>query len=305
MIDVVIINWNSGSLLRACTQSLLSNDQKNLIRKIIIVDNFSNDHSQHQIPNDHRIILIQNNENLGFSKACNQGFLNAEADYVLLLNPDAEVLDNTLEAALECMNMHSNVDILGVQLLDERNGKVQSSCARFPKPSRFLFHSLGLSKLLPGVFHPPTLMTDWNHQESRYVDQVMGAFMFIRRTTFERIGYFDERFFVYYEELDFSLRLKKSGGKTYFNANIQALHKGGGTTASVVDFRLYLSLQSRLRYAKKNFSKLGYWMVLFSTCFIEPWMRLCLLIIQRNFKEISDLFKGYNRLVHAWFQNSK
>jgi GT2 family glycosyltransferase len=305
MIDVVIINWNSGSLLQACIHSLLSNDQKNLIAKIIIVDNFSTDHSQHQIPSDRRIVLIQNNENLGFSKACNQGFLIADADYVLLLNPDAAVLENTLDAAYECMNVHSNIDILGVQLLDERNGKIQSSCARFPKPARFLFHSLGLSKLFPGVFHPPTLMTDWNHQENRYVDQVMGAFMLIRRTTFDRIGYFDERFFVYYEELDFSLRLHQSGGKSYFNADIQALHKGGGTTASVVDFRLYLSLQSRLRYAKKHFSRPGYWTVLFSTCLIEPWMRLCLLIIQRNFKEIPELFKGYKRLVHAWFKNSK
>jgi GT2 family glycosyltransferase len=305
MIDVVIINWNSGNLLHACIDSLLSNDQSNLIAKIIIVDNFSNDDSQAQIPNDHRIKLIQNNENLGFSRACNQGFLMSDADYILLLNPDAEVLENSLASAVDFMHAHYNVDILGVQLLDERNGKVQTSCARFPKPYRFLSHSLGLSKLFPSVFHPPTLMTDWNHQESRYVDQVMGAFMFIRRNTFVRIGYFDERFFVYYEELDFSLRLHQSGGKSYFNADIQALHKGGGTTASVVDFRLYLSLQSRLRYAQKHFSWMGYRIVLLSTCFIEPWMRLCLLTIQRNFKEIPDLFKGYKRLVHSWLKKSE
>jgi GT2 family glycosyltransferase len=140
-------------------------------------------------------------------------------------------------------------------------------------------------------------MTDWKHQQSRFVDQVMGAFMFIRRDVFEKIGYFDERFFVYYEELDFSLRLFRAGGKTYYNANIQAIHTGMGTTDAVKAFRLFLSLKSRLQYAKKHFSYWGFAVVWFSTCFVECITRILMLLLKGRIAECGDVVRGYQMLI--------
>ncbi len=125
----------------------------------------------------------------------------------------------------------------------------------------------------------------------------MGAFMFMRLSIFERHGYFDERFFVYYEELDFSKRISASGGVIYFNSSIKATHSGGGTTNNVKAFRLFINLRSRLQYAKKHFSRLGYRFIWFCTCFIEPFTRIILLTLKGNFKEIPQIFEGYKLLV--------
>jgi GT2 family glycosyltransferase len=295
MIDVVIINWNSGSYLKKCVDSLLAYNQDTL-SSIVVIDNASTDDSMSHLPQNNPLVnRIINSENLGFSKACNQGFRQARAPYVLLLNPDATVLENTLPTALRYMQNNPDVDILGCQLHNEQ-GKVSPSCARFPKPHRYFFHAIGLCGLMPSVFHPPTLMTDWDHSSSRAVDQVMGAFMLMRRSIFDRIGYFDERYFVYYEELDFSLRLKQAGGVSYFNADIKSIHAGGGTTRGVLGYRLFLSLRSRLQYARKHFSLPGYCLVFVSTCLIEPLTRLAFILLRCKAKEISPWKEGYIRL---------
>ena len=297
MIDIIIVNWNSGDYLRKCVMSILAASSKqDLVSQIIIIDNASKDDSLSRLPHSTLITLIKNQYNAGFAKACNQGFLQSKAPYVLLLNPDAELMENTLCDSLAFMAENNHVDIMGCQLLDEK-GNITTSCARFPAPFRFLTDALGLSYLLPHLVKPALLMKDWNHKESRAVDQVMGAFMFMRRKVFEKIGYFDERFFVYYEELDFSKRLKDVGGISYFNASIQARHQGMGTTESVKAFRLFLNLNSRLKYAKKHFSFFGYLLVAFSVFPIEFASRFVLLLFKGRFAEVKDLLKGYRFLL--------
>jgi GT2 family glycosyltransferase len=124
----------------------------------------------------------------------------------------------------------------------------------------------------------------------------MGAFMFMRRSVFEKVGFFDEQFFVYFEEVDFSKRLSNIGGKSFFNADIKAVHSGEGTTRSVKAFRLFLNLKSRLLYAKKHFSFFGYASVWFCTYFIEPITRSSFLIASGKTNELHDLWKGYKFL---------
>jgi GT2 family glycosyltransferase len=142
-------------------------------------------------------------------------------------------------------------------------------------------------------------MTDWDHAESRFVDQVMGAFMFMRKEVFQKIGYFDERFFVYYEELDFSERLYQAGGKSFYTHSAKAIHTGGGTTHAVKAFRLFLNLRSRLQYAKKHFSYPGFLLVAFCSLLIEPFTRCLFLLLKGHFKEIGQVFKGYGQLFAA------
>jgi len=296
MVDIVIVNWNAGMLLKKCVESIIYTSNKSQISKIIIIDNHSADNSIKDLPYDEKILTINNSENLGFAKACNQGFKVCTAPYVLLLNPDTQLLENTIAECIRFMDSNKQIDILGCQLLDD-TGAVSPSCARFPTAFRIFIDAMGLPKIAPTLFSPAILMTEWDHLQSRYVDQVMGAFMFMHITVFEKLGYFDEQFFVYCEELDFSYRLAQAGGKTFYNADIKAIHSGMGTTENVKAFRLFLNLRSRLQYAKKHFSKMGYILVYFSTFTIEFISRFFYLLLSGRLREIKDLVSGYVLLI--------
>ncbi|MDP4283958.1 MAG: glycosyltransferase family 2 protein [Bacteroidota bacterium] len=298
MVDIVIINWNSNGYLQKCIHSILSSDNIHYVKMVYIIDNNSDDASVDHIQLNNKIEIIRNKENRGFAKGCNQGFKLCTAPYVLLLNPDTQLLNTTLEDCILFMGNETEIDILGCRLLND-NGKISPSCARFPTPVKLFMDSFGLPKVFPSIVKPAILMTEWDHKNSQYVNQVMGAFMFMRHSVFDKIGYFDERFFVYYEELDFSKRLFEFGGKSYFNTNISIIHSGEGTTKAVKGFRLFLNLHSRLQYARKHFSIAGYFLVWFCTFFIEPFSRTFLLLIRGEFKEISEIFKGYNLLIKS------
>ncbi len=296
MTDIVIVNWNSGDYLYKCIQSIFNTLNESLVNKIFIIDNHSSDDSLIKINANQKIEIIKNTNNRGFSKACNQGFRLCAAHYVLLLNPDTQLHESTLQDCMSFMDDRYDIDILGCHLINDENN-TSYSCARFPKPIRYFYDAMGLSKLAPSVFKPALLMTDWGHKESKKVDQVMGAFMFMRSSLFKKIGYFDERFFVYYEELDFSKRLTLSGGKSFYNYEISAIHSGEGTTSNVKSFRLYLNLQSRLQYSKKHFQFFGYCLVWLCTFCIEPFSRNIFLLLRGNIKEIKEVFNAYILLI--------
>ncbi|MEO8111164.1 MAG: glycosyltransferase family 2 protein [Ginsengibacter sp.] len=296
MVDIVIVNWNSRDYLYKCIETIFTKLNEEVVGKVFIIDNDSSDESLKKINRREKILIVENKQNNGFSKACNQGFKLCTSPYILLLNPDTQLFETTLSQCISFMSSHLDIDILGCQLLND-NGDVSYSCARFPTPLRYFYDMTGLSKVAPKIFTPAVLMTDWDHKESRKVNQVMGAFMFMRLSIFKQLGYFDERFFVYYEELDFSKRLYDAGGVSYFDAAIQARHIGGGTTNNVKAFRLFLNLRSRLQYSKKHFSLTGYIVVRFCTFFIEPVTRLISLLLKGKFEEIKAAFKGYSLLL--------
>ena len=296
MVDIVIVNWNSGAYLKKCIDSIFIEQNKAFIDRVILIDNNSIDNSIQSISPNNKIEWVINTSNLGFSKACNQGFRLCNAPFVLLLNPDTVLFENTIKDCIGFMQVNNSIDILGCRLLNDE-GYTTPTCSRFPTALHIFFDATGFSKIAPAVFTPATIMTDWKHDGSRYVDQVMGAFMFMKKNIFEKNGYFDERFFVYYEEVDFSKRVASCGGKTFYNHSISAIHSGEGTTQSVKGFRLFLNLQSRLLYARKNFTDLGYTLVWFSTFFIEPVSRIIFLLLKARWHELPELFKGYKLLV--------
>ena len=298
MVDIVIVNWNAGKYLLDCVNSINTEVNQPYFNRIIIIDNHSSDNSIAQLPYSPKISIIQNPQNVGFSKACNQGFKICNAPYTLLLNPDAQLLDNTLQKCVEFMQANPTIDILGCALNDE-NANRTASCARYPTPLHFFYDAIGLSKIAPSTFTPALLMTDWDHKNNRKVDQVMGAFMFMPTGIFKKYRYFDERFFVYYEELDFSKRVSDAGGTIFFNAEIEAIHSGGGTTNQVKGFRTFLNLRSRLQYSKKHFSTAGYAATWFTTCVIEPITRSFFLLIKGKLKEIPEVFKAYRMLTNG------
>ena len=295
MIDIVIVNWNGGIYIQNCIASIIENSSKEILNKIFVIDNCSTDGSINNLTQYNKVEIIQNKENVGFAKACNQGFKLSKQPYVLLLNPDTQLFKTTLKDCIAFMNEHLSYDILGCQLLDDQGG-ITHSCARIPTPKTIFNDATGLSKLLPTVFKPSTLMTDWDHTASKIVPQVMGAFMFIRQSTFTKIGYFDEQFFVYYEELDYSYRLLQNGGTSFFNTSIKAIHSGEGTTTGVQAFRLFLNLQSRLKFANKHFSSFGYFFTKICTLIIEPFTRTCFLLLRGKISSVKDVINGYKLL---------
>lgn len=290
MISIVIVNWNAGTQLKHCIDSLACTRDK----EIIVVDNASTDDSVGFLANHSGVTLIRSLENLGFGKACNLGALEARTEYLLFLNPDAAVYPETIDKALTFMQKPSsfNIGICGVQLVD-KGGVVARSCARFPTPTGFVSHALGLDRIFPSL---SGFMAEWPHDSTRDVDQVIGAFFLVRRSLFEALGGFDERFFVYFEEVDFSFRAHQAGWRSVFLADVQAFHAGGGTSNQVKARRLFYSLRSRLLYASKHFSWPGAALVFTATLLLEAFSRTVLAMARHSWSACKETWQGYAML---------
>lgn len=273
MLDIVIVNWNSGEQLRQCVDSVLSHDDK-LITQVVIVDNGSTDGSADNFNEYPSVSIIRAVENLGFAKACNIGAKQGSAPFLLFLNPDARAEAGSLSVPLAFLEAlgNENIGVCGIQLFDE-DGKISRSCARFPTLGRFAWSALGLDKL-PWFHGGGMIMKDWDHQSSRDVDHVIGAFYLTRRHVFDVMGGFDDRFFVYLEDVDFSQRCQAAGWDIFYLAEARAFHAGGGTSSQIKATRLYYSFRSRLMYGFKHFPRWQSWMLVGVTCFIEPLARI-------------------------------
>lgn len=297
-IDIVIVNWNAGKQLYDCLKSItVANRNSFKLNRVVVVDNASTDGSADGLEDlGLPLVLIQNNENRGFAAACNQGARESKADYLLFLNPDTRLFENSLTKPINFMEQEENrnVGIVGIQLVDE-NGQVSRTCARFPTPGNFFAKMLGLDRLFPRFF-PSHFMNDWDHGLTRKVDHVIGAFFLIRRRVFESLGGFDERFFVYLEDLDLSFRAYKSGWKTVYLTDARAYHKGGGTSEQVRATRLFYSLRSRIQYGYKHFGWLSATLLLLGTLFLEPLSRLALAVGRGSFKQVTETLSGFIRL---------
>lgn len=298
-VDIVIVNWNAGHQLRDCISSIrdLHGD---VLTRIVVVDNASSDDSLNGIeflgiP----VTIIRNESNFGFAAACNQGAAIATMPYLLFLNPDTRLYENSLDTPLSFMANPENakIGICGIQLINE-SGQVDRSCARFPTPLVFLLQSVGLNKL-PGLRRFSLHRTDWDHATTRTVDHVIGAFFLVRRSLFEQLQGFDERFFVYLEDLDFSRRAHLNGWQSVYLTRAQAFHAGGGTSKQVKAARLFYSIRSRLLYGFKHFSPAAAWAVLAVTILLEPISRIVFSVVRANWRDAFYTLQGYRMLLQA------
>lgn len=273
-VHVVIVNWNSGTQLRECLASFaaVADDHVTLAR-VTVVDNGSVDGSAEGLDTRLPLTVIRNADNRGFAAACNQGAAGSDASYLLFLNPDTRLMPGSLGLPVRYLQSehHEAVGIVGIQLIDS-NGHVARNTARAPSARSMIGHSLGLDRLMPSVF-PPHFVREWAHDETRSVDQVMGAFFFVRFGVFGVLGGFDERFFVYYEDLDFSMRARTQGWSSVYLATAQSFHRGQGTTEGATARRTFYFARSRILYARKYFDGLGSFGVMFTTLVVEPIAR--------------------------------
>jgi N-acetylglucosaminyl-diphospho-decaprenol L-rhamnosyltransferase len=299
-IDVVIVNWNSDYHLCRCLESLAAiGADKALVHAVTVVDNASSDASLALPSGLHQILpltIIRNADNLGFAAACNQGAAGTATEFLLFLNPDIVLQPECFSAPSRYLARpeHSRVGIVGIQLLTS-NGTIARSCARFPRPSSLLGNILGLDRIVPSRF-PRHFLDEWPHDSSRKVDQVMGAFLFIRRSVFEQIGRFDERFFMYYEDLDLALRANTQGWSSEYLIEAQAVHFGGGTTSSIKGRRMFYACRSRILYGFKHFPLASAICVMGATLLIEPAIRTMAALGKLSMAEAKETLKAFGLL---------
>ncbi|WP_454021127.1 glycosyltransferase family 2 protein [Azospirillum sp. Marseille-Q6669] len=303
-VRIITVNWNAGDLLRACAASVplaltgAAPLKGMTLEAMVVVDNASTDGSADGLETGALVAgggpltVLRNPENRGFAAACNQGAAGSHADWLLFLNPDTRLSDRSLAPALAFLAepAQARTGILGIRLVDEA-GRTQRSCARAPTPGRILAQAMGLDRLAPSLF-PPHFMTEWDHLDSRPVDQVMGAFLLIRRSLFEGLGGFDERFFVYFDDVDLCLRARRAGWEVVHFAGAEAYHRGGGTTEQVRDRRLFYALRSRMQFAAKHFSAPAAALVAAATLMVEPLTRLAHALAARSPADARAVLRG-------------
>ena len=297
LFSVVIVNWNSGDYLYDCVKSLEKNEP-NGNYEIIIVDNNSKDYSLSIIEEKKGIRVVKLDYNAGFAKACNIGAMLSSSKYILFLNPDTRIFYKTISKTifyLENLKI-KNIGIAGIKLLDKDN-TISKTCSRFPTVLSIVSKIFNIDNLYPRF--TSSLMIEFNGLNTIIVDQVIGAFFLVESDLFKALDGFDERFFVYYEEVDFSFRAMKKGYKSIFISEYSAFHAGGGCSSIDKPKRLFYNIRSKIIYAKKNYSRIGFLIVSFSSLFIEPLTRLIDKIIKINFGEINEVIIAYTN-IYRW-----
>ncbi|GAA4249212.1 glycosyltransferase [Azospirillum formosense] len=298
-VRIVTVNWNAGDLLRACAASVPSAlTGAFALEAMVVVDNASADGSADGLEADALVTgggpltVLRNPVNRGFAAACNQGAAGSRADWLLFLNPDTRLSERSLPPALAFLAepAQARTGVLGIRLVDEA-GRTQRSCARVPTPGRILAQAVGLDRLWPGRF-PPHFMAEWDHLDSRPVEQVMGAFLLIRRSLFEELDGFDERFFVYFDDVDLCLRARQAGWEVMHFAGAEAFHRGCGTTDRVRDLRLFYALRSRIQFAAKHFTAPAAAVVATATLTVEPLVRLAHALASRSPADARAVLRG-------------
>lgn len=297
-VDIIVVNWNSAELTLRAVRPYLNYSSPEISCKVIVVDNASSDNSlvlfKDKINN-----LIVNKKNLGFGKACNQALTGSDADYILLLNPDTISQPEVLENLIRFLETKFEYAVSGPAQLDA-NGKVLKTCGRFPTFKTALFEVFGLSKVFPKIFTPAPGMTDWDHSQSKEVDHVMGSFMVIKKAVLDSVGFFDERYFVYMEDIDLSRRINDAGFKTFYNHKQTVFHEGGGTGENLKQVRLFYSLSSRRIYWRKYFTKFHYLILLLLSIAIEPFLRMIDSLKKEKKLNIVNITRAYLMYIHKF-----
>ncbi|MEY9964984.1 N-acetylglucosaminyl-diphospho-decaprenol L-rhamnosyltransferase [Streptacidiphilus sp. MAP12-16] len=295
MLDVVIVNWNTGDRLQACLRSIERSDRSVLpVDQVVVVDNASHDGSAEglELPSL-RVTTVHNRRNLGFAAACNQGAAHCSGTYLLFLNPDTELYPDTLRTVGEFMRTQEAavVGICGGRMLDER-GQPGISCSRFPTLTSYIGTMTGLDRALPAVF-PPHHLAAAELTGSGAVDQVIGAFSLVRRSLFDDLGGFDERFFLYQEDVDFALRARRRGWLSYYLSDARVQHIGNVSSDQIRGLRLSYSLCSRSLFAFHHWPRWKASLLVALTLSVELTARVARAVLRGSRAEVRDTATGY------------
>ena len=248
-LSVVIVSYNVRELLTACIDSVVK-AAEGIDTEVFVVDNKSVDDTIEVISRDYPWVhLINNKENLGFSKANNIAIRQAEGEYVLLLNPDTVVAEWTLRGAREFMDQHPEAGGAGVRMHNADGTLAPESRRAVPTPMVAARKMLGFTKRYYMSY------LSWN--EPGQIEVISGAFMLLRRKAIDQVGMLDEDFFMYGEDIDLSYRLLKGGWQNWYLPLDIIHYKGQSTQKS--DFRyVHVFYQAMLIFFRKHYSHLSF-----------------------------------------------
>ncbi len=232
MLSILIVNWNTRDMMRACLRSLQRTCAATE-HEIIVVDNASHDDSAAMVSKEFPIVkLFANEKNRGYAAGNNQAFEAASGEWIWLLNPDTEVLDDAPQKLIQFLESHPGCGAVASALIDARTGLSQRSCRTFPTPSALWAEASGLARTFPrsrrfGFYR----MGWWNMKTARRVQQPMASSLMLRRRAVENAGgLFDEQFPIFFNDVDLSWRMARAGWTTWYLPLARVRHWGGAST---------------------------------------------------------------------------
>ena len=267
-LSIVIVNWNTCELLEQCLSSIFSHPPGGDF-EVWVVDNASRDGSREMVQNQFPLVhLLANGSNSGFAHANNQALRKACGKYILLLNPDTVVMPGALDRLLRFMDENPGAGMAGPRLLNP-DLTLQDSC--YPRPTLFrefwrMFH-------LESIRHQGTYPMDrWSLEECREVDVIKGACLILRCDTLYQVGFLDEDYYIYSEEVDLCYRLQQARWRLYWVPQAQVIHYGGQSTQQVAPEMFLRLYQSKILYFRKHYGRVAvqiYKLILYLASFLR------------------------------------
>ncbi|MCF6332421.1 MAG: glycosyltransferase family 2 protein [Draconibacterium sp.] len=306
-LSIIIVNYNVKHFLEQCLHSVLK-ASKNIASEIFVVDNNSVDGSSQLIREKFpQIHFIENKVNVGFSKANNQAIQLSKGKYVLLLNPDTIVEEDTFSKIINFMESHPEAGGLGVKMIDGKGAFLPESKRGLPTPWVAFYKMFGISKLFPnskkfGKYHLSYL----NENKIHEVDVLAGAFMLLRKETIEKVGLLDETFFMYGEDIDLSYRITLGGYKNYYFPETTIIHyKGESTKKGSLNY-VKVFYNAMIIFAHKHFSggKANVFSILIHfAIYFHAFLTMTKRVFEKIYLPLFDallIFLGYLFLTSYW-----
>jgi GT2 family glycosyltransferase len=259
-LSIITVPWNVKDLVRENFKAIFANTE-NIEFEVISVDNDSKDGTTEMIKAEFpQVTSIFNNYNAGFAKANNQGIKISRGRYVLLLNPDMRVLPGTLEKMVRWMDGHKDVGVAGCHLINEK-GETVLHVRRFPTVWDQLFIILKLPHLFPNLLGK-YLMRDFDYTKEAEADSIRGSFFMIRWEVIDKLGGLDERYFLWFEEVDYCRQAKNAGWKLMYTPAVKCIDHVGKSFGQVPRGRTQIYFRdSMLKYFKKWHPFWQYWVL--------------------------------------------
>jgi len=286
-LSIVIVNYNVKYFIEQCIHSI-QKAVNGLSTEVFVVDNNSVDGSVRMIREKFpEVILIENKENVGFSRANNQAIRKAKGEYILILNPDTILEDDTLIRCVRFMDEHPDAGGLGVKMIDGKGKFLPESKRGLPTPGVAFFKMFGLSSLFPksrlfNKYHLGYLDKNKTHE----VDILAGAFMMVRKKVLDKVGLLDEAFFMYGEDIDLSYRITQAGFRNYYFPETRIIHYKGESTKKTSLNYVFVFYNAMIIFARKHFTTQN--ARLFSTLIhMAIYLRAFISILTRFFRRIA------------------
>lgn len=255
-VSVVIVSWNTKGLLRSCLKTVFE-QTKEVSLEVFVVDNNSPDNSASMVAEEFpQVKLIANPDNKGFAAANNQALEVCTGSYILLLNPDTEIVDGAIDKLTAYYKQHQaeKLGVLVCKLLND-DGTLQKSVNKFYNFWRSFLDNRFMYNVLSQFSASTRMLTShWEHDESRAIDWAYGAVMFYSREIHDKVGTLDARFFIYAEEMDYFMRVSKAGFTNWFIPEVRIIHYGKSSSRQRRAAMFIQNYKSFYLFLKKHYS---------------------------------------------------